>query len=274
MPGKIPWWPALAGGVAPALLGLGAWAVTGLAGSPPPPAFPSPQAALAPSPTPTGAPRAPATAHPVAHFAPLRPPIVYAALGASDTVGMGATDPDTQNWAAQLAAKLPPGTHFQRFAQNGITLGESLRTQVPAAIASNPDLITAWLVVNDGLRRVAPATYRAELHTLLTRLTQETHAAVVLLNAPDMSLILPTQVTPTTRLAVQTLTRQWNQLIAQEAAAFPDRVLLVDLYAPSQQAAGRPDWVSPDRFHPSSAGYAALAAVVYAALQQAGLVAP
>jgi len=275
MPGKISWWPVLAGGVALALVGLGAWAVTGHAGPPPPaaPPAPSPQTAPAPSPTPTGAPEAPATPRPVSHFAPLRPPISYAALGASDTVGMGATDPDTQNWAAQLAVKLPPGTHFQRFAQNGITLGESLRTQVPAAIASNPDLITVWLVVNDGLRGVEPATYRTELHTLLTRLTQETHAAIVLLNVPDMSLILPAQVTPTTRLAVQALTEQWNRVIAQEAAAFSDRVLLVDLYAPSQQAVGRPDWVSPDRFHPSSAGYAALATVVYAAMQQAGLVA-
>jgi lysophospholipase L1-like esterase len=145
---------------------------------------------------------------------------------------------------------------------------------VPAAIAADPDLVTVWLVVNDGLRGVEPRAYQADLRTLLDRLTRETHAVIVLLNAPDISQILPPQTTPTTRQAVQMLAQQWNGLIAREAAAYPDRVLLVDLYGPSQQAVERPDWVSPDRFHPSSAGYGALADVVYTAMQDAGLLAP
>ena len=187
-------------------------------------------------------------------------------------MGQGATHPDTENWAAQLAAKLPPGTEFRRFARSGMTLGEGLREQVPALIAYQPDLITVWLVVNDGLHGVNPTTYRANLRTLLAQLTGETHATIVLLNAPDISLILPPQATPGTRANVQLLTQAWNRLIAEEAAAFPDRVLLVDLYGPSQAGATHRDWVSTDRFHPSTAGYAALAEVVYEAIHTAGIV--
>jgi lysophospholipase L1-like esterase len=221
---------------------------------------------------PTGTPVPTVTVLAQRRFAPLPLPIRYAALGASDTVGMGATHPDTENWAAQLAAKLPPDTQFQRFARSGMTLSEGLTEQVPALIAYQPDLITVWLVVNDGLRGVNPTLYKASLHTLLTRLTTETHATIVLLNAPDLSLILPPQVTPGTRATVQSLTQSWNQLIAQEAAPFADRVLLVDLYTPSQGGATHRDWVSTDNFHPSTAGYAVLAGVVYEAMQTAGMV--
>jgi lysophospholipase L1-like esterase len=276
-------WSILAGGGALALLGLGVWAVSGSGhAAPPPTPTPSPTALTAPptlppastaeTPVITATPQEAAPASPSLHFALLPQPFTYVALGASDTVGMGATHPDTENWAAQLAAKLPPGTHFQRFARNGITLGEALTALVPDALAAKPDLITVWLVINDGLHGVQPAAYRANLRLLLARLTEQTHATIVLLNAPDISLILPAQATPGTRVAVQTLTQQWNQLIAQEAAAYPGRVLLVDLYTPSQGARGRPDWVSGDRFHPSTAGYTALADVVYQAMQTAGLV--
>jgi lysophospholipase L1-like esterase len=270
-----PLWRVLAGGAALFLVGAGLWAATGGA-QPLPPSTPSPPVMMPPTaapPTATPLPPAPtATTGAPRRFGALQPPIRYAALGASDTVGMGATHPDTENWAAQLAAKLPSGTEFQRFARSGMTLHEGLREQVPGLIAYQPDLITVWLVVNDGLRGVDPSAYKADLHTLLTRLTDETHATIVLLNAPDVSLVLPMQATPGTRATVQGLTQAWSRLIAQEAAAFPDRVLLVDVYSPSETGATHPEWVSPDRFHPSTAGYAALAAVVYGAMQAAGLI--
>jgi lysophospholipase L1-like esterase len=49
-------------------------------------------------------------------------------------------------------------------------------------------------------------------------------------------------------------------------------VLVVDVYSASQAGATHPDWVSTDHFHPSTAGYAALADVVYGAMQTAGIV--
>jgi lysophospholipase L1-like esterase len=267
-----PLWRVLAGGTALVLIGAGLWAATGGAQPLPPAATPPPAPTAAPVNTPIPPTALPAAEAAAGRFTALQPPIRYAALGASDTVGMGATHPDTENWAAQLAAKLPPGTDFRRFSRSGMTLGEGLREQVPALIAYQPDLITVWLVVNDGLHGVNPTVYKANLQTLLARLTSETHATIVLLNAPDISLVLPAQATPGTRANVQMLTQAWNRLIAQEAAAFPDRVLLVDVYSASQAGATHRDWVSTDHFHPSTAGYAALAEVVYGAMQTAGIV--
>lgn len=266
---------ALAAGAALVLIGAGLWAATGGAQTlSPVPTTPTATPTPPPASTATSVPTLVPTVTSAAprRFAALQPPIRYAALGASDTVGMGATRPDTENWAAQLAARLPPGTAFQRFARSGMTLGEGLREQVPALIAYQPDLITVWLVVNDGLRGVNPTVYKANLQTLLTRLTTETHATIVLLNAPDVSLVMPAQATPVTRAQVRALTEAWNRLIAQEAAPFAGRVLVVDVYRASQAGATHPDWVSTDHFHPSTAGYAALAEVVYEAMQAAGIV--
>ncbi len=198
-------------------------------------------------------------------------PIRYAALGASDTVGVGTLDPAHQNWTAQVNAQLPAGTVYQPFARSGITLHEALTYEVPAAVRFQPTLVTVWLVVNDALRGVPLSLYKQELQTLLDQVTGQTQATVLLLNAPDIGNLLPPTVGPGTRAQVRAVAAEWNQAIAAVAAPYGPRVRIVDLFAASAQESHHPDWISADGFHPSAAGYAQIAGQVVATLHRSGL---
>ncbi|MDQ2805989.1 MAG: GDSL-type esterase/lipase family protein [Chloroflexota bacterium] len=205
----------------------------------------------------------------VAVTLPLARPIRYAALGASDTVGVGTTNAAQQNWTARIAAQLPPDTVYARFAKSGITLYESATTQVPQAIAFKPTLVSMWLVVNDVLRAVPLPVYRQELTATLNRLTRETDAQIVLLNVPDLAYLLPAEAKPQTRAQMSGVARVWNSALADTVRPYGNRVLIVDLYAPSTAAGQHLDWISGDGFHPSAAGYEQIANGVVAALKGA-----
>ncbi len=203
-----------------------------------------------------------------AAWAPLKQPIRYAALGASDTVGVGSRSPAKDNWTARLHAKLPPGTEYARFARSGILLADAAEREVPQAIAFRPTLVTMWLSVNDLTHGVPLARYRDSLRAVLGRLTRETNAQVALLNVPDLSA-LPRGAASRTQLAA--VTAAWNETLAAAAAEFPGRVLIVDLAAASRELPAHAEWISSDGFHPSGAGYQKLAEVTEATLRRAGL---
>jgi lysophospholipase L1-like esterase len=219
------------------------------------------------------APPAPPTAAPSAppDGAPAQP-IRYAAIGASDTVGVGTLDPAHLNWTARIADQLPPDTVYQRFARSGITLYEAMSVEVPAAVAFRPNLISVWLVVNDALRGVPLPVYQKELAALLDELTTKTDATIVLLNAPDISNVLQPGASEQTRLQMRSVAEIWNQGIAKAAAPYGNRVVIVDLFAPSEQAPHHADWLSPDGFHPSAAGYQEIADTAVATMRRAGLI--
>ncbi len=199
-------------------------------------------------------------------------PIRYVAIGASDTVGVGATDPATQAWPAVLAARLPSDTRFTRAARGGIVLGDALKVEVSQAIAAKPSLITVWLAANDITRQVPLPTYQEQLDTLLTRLTGETQAQIVLLNLPDLSLVLSPKLVPGGSAELRADVQNWNRIIVATAAPYGDRVLVVDLFAQSSLITSDSSVVSGDNWHPSTKGYAAIAEAVYAQMQAAGLV--
>lgn len=51
---------------------------------------------------------------PAGRFPTPRSNLKNAAIGASDTVGVGSRSPAKDNWTARLHAKLPPGTEYAR----------------------------------------------------------------------------------------------------------------------------------------------------------------
>lgn len=197
-------------------------------------------------------------------------PIRYAALGASDTVGLGTSDPAHENWTARVAAGLPGDTVYQRFARSGITLYESENSQLGPAIAFKPTLVSVWLVVNDVMRGVPLPVYRQALTAMLDRLMTETDARIVMLNVPDLANLLPANATPTTRAQFSGVARTWNAALAETVRPYGDRVVIVDLYQPSDAATQHLDWLSSDGFHPNASGYSEIARQTLAALQHAG----
>jgi lysophospholipase L1-like esterase len=235
-------------------LGLGRAAMAASRPSPPPTA-----------PTPVEAPRSSVA---------LSTPIRYAALGASDTVGVGSRIPARENWTARLHATLPADTVYDRFARSGITLGDATSVEVPRAIAFQPTLVTMWLSVNDALRPVPLPAYQRSLHATLERLLRETDARVVLLNVPDLATLVGSHATAEMRAKLREQVHAWNAAIADTARAFGPRVLVVDLMPASRELAEHAEWISNDGFHPSPAGYQKLADLTHEAMQRAGWLPP
>jgi lysophospholipase L1-like esterase len=200
----------------------------------------------------------------------LSTPIRYAALGASDTVGVGSRAPSRENWTARLRAALPADTVYDRFARSGITLGDAADVEVPRVIAFRPTLVTMWLSVNDALRPVPLATYQKSLHATLERLTRETNAQVVLLNVPDLATLAGSHATGEMRAKLREQVRAWNEAINATTRPFGTRVLVVDLLPASRELTEHSEWLSSDGFHPSPEGYQKLADLTLQAMQRAG----
>ena len=271
----LPRWALLAAGGG--LLLVAAWAALGFhapgaASGPPTAASKASPAVPSPSPVAAASTGAAPTAAPASSAGLLARPIRYAALGASDTVGIGTNDPSHLNWTARLRAQLPADTIYRRFAQSGITLYDATSNQVPAAVRFQPTLVTVWLVVNDLFRGVPLPVYQKEFHALLDRLTTETAATVVVLNVPDISNLVPANGSGQTRQEMRGVAQQWNTMLATTAAPYGHRVMVVDLFGPSQASLQHSDWISSDGFHPSAAGYEQMANVTATALRQAGLI--
>src|SRR6266568_4435263 len=71
-----------------------------------------------------------------------KPAIRYVAIGASDTVGVGASDPRAGSWPARVAARLPAGTDYVNLGVSGSLAAQAAREQLPSALALDPGLVT------------------------------------------------------------------------------------------------------------------------------------
>ncbi len=193
--------------------------------------------------------------------------IVYAALGASDTVGLGATNPARDNWTAQLARRFPRGTRYINLGHSGATLGGALTSELPPALAMRPTVATVWLAVNDIDAFVTPSNYGAEMDRLLGALDRA-HVRVFVGNVPDLRLVPDFQSIDPNQ--IDEIVRGYNGAIA--AAAARHHAVLVDLYGSSRALLGHAEYISGDGFHPSTRGYAILAGLFYRVMHAHGAV--
>lgn len=204
------------------------------------------------------------------------PPVIYVAVGASDAVGVGAANPNTQGYVPLLISQLPAHSQALNLGISGNTIHPALTNELPAAIAAHPTLVTVWMAGNDFKGCTPLDQYGADLNTLLGQLQTQTRARVFVANLPDMSLLPAVRQAETagggpclqgkTNDQVRALTEQWNTVIAAAVAQHGD--FLVDLF--HSDLAAHPELIYSDGFHPSSAGYQLLAAVFWAQIQAHG----
>lgn len=192
-------------------------------------------------------------------------PVSYVALGASDAVGVGARDPQTEGWVPRLHSTLPPGSSLTNLGVSGSLLAQAIEQQLPVALEARPQLVSVWLCVNDLNARVPLDRYQADLDQLLGAL--ETTGALVLVgNVPDVSAL------PAYRQADPELiggeVARWNAAI--EATTTRHGAVLVDLQSSRYELSAHPEYVASDGFHPSSDGYARLSELFSQALEARG----
>jgi lysophospholipase L1-like esterase len=185
-------------------------------------------------------------------------PIRLAVLGDSAAAGFGADQPRETLGAviaAELANRLLRPVHLKCLAVVGAQ-SSGLAPQVEEAIELRPDVAVISIGGNDVTGRVSvPVAVRHLVHAV--RDLRAAGAEVVVGTCPDLGTIRPIQP------PLRWLARHWSrQLAAAQTIAVVEAggrtVSLGDLLGPSFYR--DPDKMfSYDRFHPSSAGYAAAA---------------
>jgi len=183
--------------------------------------------------------------------------IRYVAIGASDSVGVGASDPATGSWPALVAARLPAGSPpYVNLGVSGSLALQAVTQQLPGAIAQKPNVVSVWLAVNDLNATIEPVSFADSLGLIVDTLVQKTGATIFVGNVPDLRSVPVYASTDKTRLLAGI--QRYNDVIAAIAARNPDRVRVVDLFTGSAALVSTAT-VSQDGFHPSDDGYRLIA---------------
>ncbi len=193
--------------------------------------------------------------------------VTYVALGDSTVKGEGATRTEL-NYVSRLHARLValyPRARLVNLGVGAATSVDVITRQLARAVALRPDLVTLSIGPNDITTGVRVEAYERNLDTILGRLTRETSAVVVANLLPDLA-VTPRFNRSSQRDAVGRRTVLFNEALMRRARAHG--VELVDLYAPSQQEVPRrPELVAADGYHPSDAGYARWAELVWTRIE-------
>ena len=197
----------------------------------------------------------------------VRPPLTYVALGASDAAGVGVENPSRDSWVAVLSRLLPQPVRLVNLGIPGVRLSEAMEVELPPALEAKPHLITIWLVVNDVLGGVTLERYRADLDRLLSQLRAGTSARIAIGNVPNAPENMAYLGLPAAER--RAVAEGWNATIA--AAARTHGATLVDLHR-RWPLAQHPEYIGPDRLHPTVIGYRTLAETFLQVLREEGIV--
>jgi len=193
--------------------------------------------------------------------------VLYVALGDSTVEGVGATSPD-RNYVSRLHERLRavyPRARVVNLGAGGATSADVLLRQLDRAIGLRPHLVTLSIGPNDITTRVPVATYEKNLETILGRLRYETTAVAVVNLIPDLA-VTPRFSRSRLREAVGRQTIVLNEALERKGRAHGAE--LVNLYAASQREVPlQPELISADGYHPSDAGYARWAELVWTGVE-------
>jgi lysophospholipase L1-like esterase len=212
-----------------------------------------------------------ASSRPTPTGSPSAAPIVYAALGASETVGVGTDDPARQAFPQLVAAHLGPRAVLYNLGLVGETTAAALTDELPPALAAHPSVATVFFNVDDLAAGTSPETFEANLMRIVGTLRAQPAAPVVLVATTPPVDQLPVfkacaaqaSTCPLKGIAlpsadvVRHLVDLYNAATARVAAA--TGAIPVDLSAAGLITAQHPEYVAGDGLHPSTAGARALA---------------
>ena len=201
---------------------------------------------------------------------------VYVALGASETIGIGAAHPNQEAWPQVFyRTALPRAFVFYDLGIPAETTAEATARELPIALSLHPTLATVWFNFDDLVAGVSVVDYEQRIGNLLHQLRAGGRTHVLIANTPVLDKLpayaacgtapppgsprcpLIGQMLPAP-LELDGLVDAYNAAVVRVAAR--EGATLVDLHAQGEVPVDHPDFVSADGFHPSTAGHAAIAA--------------
>lgn len=194
--------------------------------------------------------------------------VVYVALGDSTVKGVGATRREL-NYVSRIHERLLtryPAAVLRNLGVSGATSADVRNAQLGLAVELRPNLVTLSVGPNDITGGVSIPQYERNVQNILETLTTKTPALVVVNLLPDLA------VTPRFRggphaSRVSRLSVDFNAVLRRVAEAHGAEV--VDLYEASRaEVPARPELLSSDGYHPSDAGYARWAELMWQGIER------
>ena len=195
-------------------------------------------------------------------------PLLYVALGDSTVEGIGATSPAT-TYVGQLHRRLRaiyPEARVVNLGAGGATSADVRARQLERAVALAPQLVTLSIGPNDITTQVPVAEYERNVASILDRLVSATPAVIVVNLLPDL-VVTPRFRNHEARPAIEKLTVTFNEALERQGRRHG--VELVDLYHASRaEVPAQPELIWRDGYHPSDAGYARWAELMWAGVER------
>lgn len=194
--------------------------------------------------------------------------MLYVALGDSTVEGIGATSAGT-TYVGQLHRRLRaiyPEARVVNLGVGGATSADVLARQLERAVGLAPQLVTISIGPNDITTHVPVADYERNVAEIFDRLARSTGAVIVANLLPDLA-VTPRFRAHEARPAVARLTVEFNDVLRRQARRHDAE--LVDLYGASQvEVPAQPELMSRDGYHPSDAGYARWAELMWVGIER------
>lgn len=193
----------------------------------------------------------------------LAPPLPssYAALGASETYGVGVV-PRTDSYP-YLVERALHARHFVDVGIPGATLSSGYDGELSRALNIRPSFVTVLFGTNDILAGYSRGTFLRDLRDLVLTLRQA-RVQVLVVGLPDLSYF------PRVRRAhihgVHALITAWNsgmQSIARQTGSH-----FLDLARYSRILAEHPEYITADGLHPGNKAHARLAQLILAEIRR------
>jgi lysophospholipase L1-like esterase len=188
--------------------------------------------------------------------------VVYAAIGASDALGVGAFPP-SRGYVFQLADRMggvAADVRLHNLGVSGVRIDRYLSEMLPQAIALDPTVVTVWAGPNDLIGGTDPTQFGLALDQLVAELRARTRALVFVGDVPDLTRAPLFQFDPDPDVTAPRIAA-FNARIRSVAAA--RGAVLVGLSALPTDG----DMFSIDGFHPSNRGHTMIADFFWAEIR-------
>lgn len=179
---------------------------------------------------------------------------VYAALGASDAVGVGAS-PFSRGYVFLVADRIAGvrgGVDLRNLGIPGAQIDGFVSVMLPQAMEAGPEIVTVWTGSNDLIAGMSPGEFGAQLDTLLSELRRGTGAQIFVGDLIDLTQAPRFREEPD-KDVTRSRIKAFNDRIATAAAANGALLVLLSMVPIDDSL------FSSDGFHPSNEGHARLA---------------